>query len=122
MGRPWKNVFIVLVLLGLTFIVDKSMHQIKDIKTPQLSPPTQKPIAESRSPKSAECREGLVYNLKESRLDKIQKERKSTVKEVCKMCRRNGSSTECNHVSLDEDSHFPGMYENFYVDEKHKVK
>ena len=123
MGRRQKNVFIVVVVfLAVLFVVDKSInHQVEEKKMTQLSPRRKKPIVHSRSYKS-ECRESLTYNLKESGLDKIQKQRKSTVKEVCKMCKRNKSSEECSHVSLQDDSHFPEMYENLIVDEKHKVK
>ena len=123
MGRLQKNVVIVVVVfLAVMFVVDQSVnHQVEEKKTTQLSPRRKKPIVHSR-PHKSECRESLTYNLKESGLDKIQKERKSTVKEVCKMCTRNKSSEECSHVSLQDDSHFPEMYKNLIVDEKHKVK
>ena len=51
------------------------------------------------------CQVDVVNNLTTSGLNKIQNERKSRIRNVCDMCRRNRTSMECNHVTLDEDYH-----------------
>ena len=67
------------------------------------------------------CKVGVVENLTSSGLRKIQKERKSRIKDVCDVCRRNRTSMECNHVTLDDDEHYTLMYYDLLVDEMHKV-
>ena len=62
-----------------------------------------------------------INNLIESRLSKIQNERKSRIREVCEMCRRNRSSMECNHLTMDEDYHNATIYKKLFVDDKHRV-
>ena len=58
------------------------------------------------------CRVRIIYNLNSTNLKAIQDERKCRMKEVCDMCRTNGTSMECNHVTLDADCHRdpPVMY------------
>ena len=70
------------------------------------------------------CDVQLITNLVESKLWEIQNERKSRIREVCEMCRRNRSSMECNHLTMDEDhleDHKSNIYNKFYVSDKHKV-
>ena len=62
-----------------------------------------------------------INNLLDSGLHKIQNERKSRIREVCEMCRRNGSSMECRHLTMDEDYHNASIYNKLFVDDKHKV-
>ena len=62
-----------------------------------------------------------VDNSVNSALKKIQNERKSRIRDVCDMCRRNRTSMECNHVTMDEDSPRKVVYKNLIVDDKHKV-
>ena len=125
MGQFLKNVFVVVGCLAVMLFVEESINQGKcsfmDDRPPKISPQWQKPIVDSRLNKS-ECREGVIYNLTGTELDKIQKERKSDVQEVCNMCKRNRSSLECSHITLDEDDHVPEMYDNLIVDDKHKVR
>ena len=70
---------------------------------------------------SQDCRVNLVYNLTNTGLDVIQKERKKRIHKVCEMCRNNRSSMECNHITFDEDYHTTLMYKNLLVDDKNKV-
>ena len=67
------------------------------------------------------CRAEVIYRLADSGLKKIQDERKSRLRDVCNMCRRNRTSMECNHVTMDEDYHRRFMYTNLLVNDKHKV-
>ena len=74
----------------------------------------------SQEPK---CRVRIIYNLNSSGLKEVQDERESRIKDVCDMCRRNGSCVGCNHVALDKDyQDRQDFYGNLVVDEKHKVK
>ena len=70
------------------------------------------------------CRVRIIYNLNSSGLLKIQNERKSRVREVCDMCRRNKTSMECDHVAekIDYLHVRPEMYSHLLVNDKHKVK
>ena len=68
------------------------------------------------------CKVNVTYDLRDSGLLEIQNERKSRIREVCEMCRRNRSSEECNHITMDEDEHGRLMYDNLIVDDKHKVR
>ena len=70
----------------------------------------------------SECKIDVVDNLTTSGLKKIQNERKSRIRNVCDMCRRNRTSMECNHVTLDEEQHDNSMYHNLLVDEIHQVR
>ena len=67
------------------------------------------------------CQVDVVSNLTGSGLKRIQKERKSRIKDVCDMCRMNRTSMECNHVTLDEDYHNNNMYDSILVDDIHEV-
>ena len=69
------------------------------------------------------CRVRIIYNLNTSGLKEIQDERKSRIKDVCGMCRRNRSSVGCTHVAPDTEYHrsFQTFYANLLVDDKHKV-
>ena len=67
------------------------------------------------------CEVNPVSSLENSVLNEIQNERKSRIREVCEMCRRNRSSMECNHLTMDEDDNERIMYKNLLVDDKHKV-
>ena len=69
----------------------------------------------------SKCDFKLVYNLNDTNLRKIQKERKRTMNKVCKMCRKDRFSMECNHVTQNEDKHSYLIYKNLLVDDKHKV-
>ena len=71
--------------------------------------------------RSAQCNVKLTRYLNGSGLEKIQQERKSRIKQVCDKCRRNRTSMECNHLTMDEDHHNEIMYDNFIVDDKHEV-
>ena len=68
------------------------------------------------------CRVEVIYRLADSELKKIQDDRKSRLRDVCIMCRRNRTSTECNHVTTDEDYHRRFWYTNLLVNDKHKVQ
>ena len=69
------------------------------------------------------CRLHIIYNLSSSGLKEVQDERKSRIKDVCDMCRRNKSSAECTHVAPDTDyrRNLQIFYGNLLVDDKHKV-
>ena len=67
------------------------------------------------------CKVDVINSLVVSGLKAIQNERKSRMREVCEMCRRNRSAMECNHLTMDEDAHKRIMYKHFYVNDKHKV-
>ena len=69
------------------------------------------------------CAVRIIYNLSSSGLKVIQNERKSRIRDVCDMCRRNRTSIECNHVVRDEDYHRDreDFYGNLVVNDKHKV-
>ena len=67
------------------------------------------------------CRVNIVDNLTTSGLNAIQNERKSRIKDVCEQCRRNRTSMECNHITLNEDEHDNFMYHNILVDDMHQV-
>ena len=67
------------------------------------------------------CKLDVIHNLANSGLNKIQDERKSMIRNACEMCRRNRTSMECNHVTLDEDFPRKIVYKNLLVDDKHKV-
>ena len=67
------------------------------------------------------CKTDIINNLVESSLWEIQKERKSRIREVCEMCRRNGSAMECNHLTMNGNYHSTKIYNKIFVDDKHKV-
>ena len=69
------------------------------------------------------CAVRIIYNLSGSGLKEVQDERKSRIRDVCDICRRNRVSMECNHVTLDEDYHRgrEDFYGNLVVNDKHKV-
>ena len=68
------------------------------------------------------CVVRIIYNLSSSGLKEVQNERKSRIRDVCDMCRRNRTSIECNHVVLDEDYRDrEDFYGNLVVNDKHKV-
>ena len=69
----------------------------------------------------SKCKVGIVNNLTTSGVKKIQDERKSRTRDVCDMCRRNRTSMDCNHITLNEDYHNNIMYDNLLVDDMHKV-
>ena len=71
--------------------------------------------------RKSKCKVENVDNLTSSGLKKIQDQRKSRIRDICDMCRRNRTSMECNHVTLDEDEHNNLMYRNLLVDEMHQV-
>ena len=71
----------------------------------------------------ANCRVRIIYNLNSSGLKEIQDERKSRIKDVCGMCRRNRSFVGCNHVALDKDyQDRQDFYGNLVANDKHKVR
>ena len=69
--------------------------------------------------RKSQCSVDVNYNL--FGLKKIQDERKSRIRNVCDMCRRNRTSMECNHITMDEDYHSKIVYKNLLVNDKHKV-
>ena len=69
--------------------------------------------------RKSQCSVDLKYNL--YCWKKIQDERKSRIRNVCDMCRRNRTSMECNHVTMDEDYRSKIVYKNLLVNDKHKV-
>ena len=69
--------------------------------------------------RKSQCSEDVNYNL--SGLKKIQDERKSRIRNVCEECRRNRTSMECSHVTMDKDYHSKIVYKNLLVNDKHKV-
>ena len=78
-------------------------------------------LIDKNGPKKESCRVEAIYGFADSGLKKIQDERKSRLRDVCNMCRRNRTSMECNHVTMDEDYHRRFVYTNLLVNDKHKV-
>ena len=70
------------------------------------------------------CKIQVIYNLSNSNLKQFQDERKSRIKEVCDMCRRNRSFVGCDHVAERVDYRHvrPDLYNHLLVNDKHKVR
>ena len=64
------------------------------------------------------CKVKLIHNLTNSRMEKIQEERRSVVRKTCDLCRRNFSFMECSHIATGS---YDRMFEKLMVDDKHKV-
>ena len=64
------------------------------------------------------CKVKLIHNLTNSRMEKIQEERRSVIRKTCNLCRRNVSFEECSHIATGS---YDRMFEKLMVDDKHKV-
>ena len=120
------TIVIIVALLGFGVIYkDTKLYtqQLTMSSWPKgfLSDRSEQGMNTNKSQQSFGCNVHVVSDISNSGLEKIQKERKSRIKKVCDMCRKNRSSMECNHVTMGGDYRGKIMYQNLIADEKHKV-